>query len=238
MKDEEIIDVINKIEKQYKSYMDGGSTFIKFLAKKVQNCVDEEKKEILVFFLKELEFNGNGFFSIALNAIVEMNEIQLAPEIENIYIKNRKSKGEEWNYSIIEALMKLNYTKPKSLYFDFIEEFLKKNPSKSYFILVRYYAVDNDRGLQLLVNYFSQFFIENIEMRDFIESRIGFLVDNFIKTSDDSIAEFVKLVSSNNKIAGRYLKKVFLNYFDSNIVSKYSEILVENEKKILNSLEI
>lgn len=51
MKDVEIIDIINDIEKQYQSYKDGGLTFIKNLAKKVLNTVDEEKNEILVFFL-------------------------------------------------------------------------------------------------------------------------------------------------------------------------------------------
>ncbi|HQN99335.1 MAG TPA: hypothetical protein PKU86_07780 [Bacteroidales bacterium] len=238
MKDVEIIDIINDIEKQYQSYKDGGLTFIKNLAKKVLNTVDEEKNEILVFFLNELEYNRNGFFSIALNTIVEMKAIELAPNIERIFIKNRNSNDESWGYSIIEALIKLNYTEPKLLYFDFVNNYLKNKPNKSYFLLVQYCNIDSDKGLQLLADYYSKFLLEDLEMKNFLESRIGFLVSHLIKSSDGTLSELVKLVILKNKNAGRHLKKVLLDYFNSDMAKKYPNILIEKEKKALHALKI
>lgn len=233
MNELDIVAIIKDIEKQHKAYKDGGMTFIKHLAQKVLNTVDEDKVQIFDFLVKEIEQNKHGLFSIALQTIIELKSLELAPAIEKIFIQNRNSKDEVWKYSLIEALLKLNYAAPTSLYYDFITNYLKNNPNKGYFILVQYCNVDPEKGLPLLSDFYSKFFLENSEMKSFLESRIGFLVNYFIQNPEDYLYELNKLVLLKNKDAGRHLKKALLDYFNSSMAEKYPNDLIEKEKKSL-----
>lgn len=237
MNELDIVDIIKDIEKQHKAYKDGGTTFIKHLAQKVLNTVDEDKVQVFNFLIKEIEQNNNGLFSVALQTIVELKSIELVPAIEKIFIQNRNSKDDAWKYSLIEALLKLNYSVPKSLYYDFITNYLKNNPNKGYFILVQYCSIDPEKGLPLLSDFYSKFFLENSEMQSFLESRIGFLVSYFIENPGDCLSELNKLVLLKNRNAGRHLKKVLLDYFSSSMADKYPKDLIEKEKKLLYSLK-
>ncbi len=237
MKDIEIANIIKNTEKQHEYYKDGGITFIKHLSQKVLNTVDEDKVQVYNFFIKEIEQNKNGLFSIALQTVIELKLIELAPDIEKIFILNRNLKDDTWQYSIIEALLKLNYTVPKSLYYEFITNYLKNNPNKGYFILVQYCNVDPEKGLPLLADFFTKNLLKNSNMQSFLVSRIGFLVSYFIGNARNYISELNKMVLLKDKDTGKYLKKVLLDYFSSNMVGRYPQALIEKEEKALHTLK-
>jgi len=225
MNDSDIVNVIKDIEKQYNAYKDGGRSFIQHLANKIQNTVDEDKVLIFDLFLDEIEQNINGLYSIALQTIIELKQIELAPEIERIFIKNRNVKDEKWSYAIIETLLKLNYATP--IYYDFITHYLKDNPGKGFFLLVQYCNLDPDKGVPLLSDFYSEFFQGDSQMRRFLESRIGFLVDYFMENKQLDLGKLYKSVIAKNRMAGQSLRSTLLNYFNSSLADKYPKDLVE-----------
>lgn len=172
MNDSDIANIIKDIEKQYNAYKDGGRSFIQHLANKIQNTVDEDKVHIFDFFLDEIEQNVKGLYSVALQTIIELKQIELAPEIERIFIKNRNVKDEKWSYAIIETLLKLNYATP--IYYDFITHYLKDNPGKGFFLLVQYCNVDPDKGVPLLSDFYSDFFKGIVRCKSFWKAGLVF----------------------------------------------------------------
>ena len=234
MNNSDIANIIKDIKKEYNAYKDGGRTFIQHLAQKIQNTVDEDKTQVLNFFLQEIENNSHGLFSVALQTIIELKYISLAPEIEKIFIKNKGVKDESWKYSIIETLLKLNYVASSSLYHDFIIDYMKTNPGKEFFILVLYCTIEPEKGMPLLSDFYAKFFHGNSQMQSFLESRIGFLVSYFTENNQLSLAELNRLVMLKNEIAGQNLKKALLDYFDSNLASKYSKELIGKDLELYN----
>lgn len=234
----EIINIIKDIEEQYKSYKDGGLSFIKHLANKVLNTVDEDKNEVIKFFLDEIKNNDNGLGEIALLTIVEMRATEFAPYIEKIYDEIATQKDENWKQSIIEALMKLRYVEAKVLYHEYVTSFLNRQPDNAFFLLVQYCNVDHDSALPLLSEFYVENLLKNDEMQGFLESRIGFLVSYFIQNQVDYLPELIKQISSKNRDVGLHLKELILDYLGSNMTSRYSRVLINNRIEALKNLKV
>lgn len=232
-----IINMIKEIEGQFKSYKDGGQSFIKYLSKKVLNSPDDEKREIISFFLDEIKLDRNGFYSIALQTINEMGTQELAPSIEKIYNEVASYKDEQWRYSIIELLMKLRYGSPKALYSEFITSFLKIHPERGYFILVQYCNVDPERALPLLSDYYANSFL-NKDMQDFMDSRIGFLFSYFIENPIDYFPDLIRQTFVRNKAAGLHLKELLIEYLNGDMTKHYPKALIQDRLKKLKNIRI
>lgn len=236
MKELDIVNTIRAIERESKVFNDGGATFIKYLAQEIFYMLDENKNCLFDFFEKEIKQNRYGFFSIVLQLVIELKSIEFATRIESIYLQNKNTKDEIWQYSMIETLLKLNYITTSSIYDDFIETYFKEHPDNSFFILVQYCNINQAKGLPLLSDFYSKYLLNNGKMKSFLESRIGFLVDYLIAKS--SLSELNRLVVVKNKEAGLYLRKILLNYLNSNWATKYENELIEKEKKALKHLPI
>lgn len=232
----EIINIIRDIEKEFKSYKDGGLSFIKHLADKLLNTIDEDKNDVINFFLDEIKNNENRFGEIALLTLVEMKALELAPYIEGIFNEVATKKDENWKQSIIEALMKLRYVEPKALYYEYVTSFLSKQPDNAFFLLVQYCNVDPANAIPLLSEFYVKNLLRNVDMQGFLESRIGFLVSYFIENPGDNLFELNKLVLLKNRNVGQHLKKILLCYFGSSMAEKYPKDLIEKEKRLLYSL--
>lgn len=234
----EIINIIKGIEEQYKSYKDGGLSFIKHLANKVLNTVDEDKNEVIKFFLDEIKSNENGFGGIALLTIVEMKASEFAPYIERIYNEIATQKDENWKQSIIEALMKLRYVESKVLYHEYVTSFLNRQPDNAFFLLVQYCNVDPDSALPLLSEFYVKNLLKNAEMQGFLESRIGFLISYFIQNPVDYLPELIKQASAKNRDVGLRLKGLLINYLSSSMTSQYPRVLIDDRIETIKNLKV
>jgi len=231
-----IVNMIRDIEGQFKSSKDGGRSFIKYLSNKVVNTRDEEKREILSFFLEEIKLNENEMYPIALQTISEMGEQELASSIERIYHEVALNKDEQWKYSIIELLMKLRYDSPKALYSEFVASFLKNQPDRGFFILVQYCNVDPEKAIPLLSDFYANYLEQNMQMQDFLESRIGFLFSFFVENPIDYLPDLVRQTLMRNNRAGMHLKELILNYLKSDLVKHYPNTVIQERLERLNTI--
>lgn len=234
----DIVNMIRDIEGQFKSSKDGGRSFIKYLSNKVVNTRDEEKREIVSFFLDEIKLNKNGFYPIALQTISEMGEQELAPSIERIYNEIASDKDEQWKYSIIELLMKLRYGSPKALYSEFVTSFLKDQPERGYFLLVQYCNVDPEHALPLLSNFYANYLVSGKEMQGFLESRIGFLFSYFIENPTDHFSDLIRQTFIKNNEAGLHLKELLIEYLNSSMAKQYTKDLISDKLEEFRNLKI
>lgn len=238
MKELDILNIIKDIDNQYKYYNDGGVSFIKHLAKKILNTVDEDKAEVFKFFLKEIKNNENGLGEIALLTIVELGASEKASDIERIYKEVAHLKSDSWKHSIIEALMKMRYSKSKALYFEYVNAYLIKNPDSSYFLLVQYCNVDPEKALPLLSDFYVKYLLGDKQMRNFLESRIGFLLSYFIKNPIDYLPELIRETLRKNKETGVYLKNLLIRYFKSDMVNQYPKTTINSMLENLKTVVI
>lgn len=234
MTTKQIIEVINSFDKEYQGYKDGGREFIKQLAKKLLNTVDEDRLEVIAFFLNEIRTNENNFGQVALVTIVEMNASELGADIEAIYNEMWPSKDERWRYSIIEALMRLRYTPPKLLYKDFVNAYLKDHHDKSFFLLVQYCNVDPEEALPLLSEYYVTDLSE-VKNKDYI---IGYICSYFLKNPLNYFPDFVRLITKINKDAGFHLKSLLLKYLNSERPKRFSKTLINDRIESLQKIEV
>lgn len=228
-----IIDVINNIQNQYRNYKDGGLTFIEQLAKRVNNTLDNEREDVIAFFLNEISNNEFGFGEIALLTFIEMNAIEVAPNIASIYYEKKDLKDDRWKSSIIEALMKLRYKEPKKLYADYVTSFLIKKPDDAYFLLVQYCNVDPELALPMLSDFYVRNLFRDAEMQSFLESWIGFLFSYFIKNPIDYFPELIKQTTDKDRAVGLHLKELLLEYLSSKMTNQYPKALITERIKAL-----
>jgi len=238
MKESSIIRIIDGISQHYKAYKDGGRAFIKHLANKVLNSVVEDKGEVIKFFLNEIKTNENGYGEIALQTFVEMRASEIAPDIERIYEEAKSLKDESWKRSVIEALMKLRYIVPKTLYSEYVSSYLSKYPDDAFFLLVQYCNVNPEEALPLLAGFYANALVGNIEIRSLLESRIGFLFSYFIDNPNDYLPDLIILTAKINREAGFQLRNLILEYFESNMVKLYPENIINNEREKLSKIEM
>lgn len=214
---EEIIKVIKEIQRDTYTYKDNGDTFYKRLAQKILNTVDDEKEQVLDFFLQEIKSNEYGLCGTALVVIEEMKAVELCPRIVDIYNEVSKYKDDDWQRAVVSVLMQLRYLPPKDLYHSYILEYMKKNKN-SFYLLVQYCNVDPNEALPLL----SKELVENILSEELLSKPpekignslqgigvlIGFLIANFKNNPTDYLPELLKFVYVKKPKAAIYLKAV------------------------------
>ena len=242
--DKTIIEVIKETERKYYTYKDNGDIFYKILAKKILNTVDDEKEQVLDFFLREIISNEHELCGAALIIIEEMKAVELCPRIVDIYNKISKQKDDEWKKAVIFVLMNLRYLPPKELYHNYVLEYMKINKN-SFHLLVRYCNVNPEEALSLL----SDELIENILSEELLSLPpikignslqgigvlIGFLVAHFKNNPNDYLPDLLNLVYMKNTKAATYLKDVIVNYLCSEIAQhSYSKSWLDNEINYLN----
>ena len=83
--DDKIISVIKEYEREYAILRKDSNAFHKILATHILNTVDNEKEQVLDFFLREIKYNKNNLWGTALIIIEEMRAVELCPRIVDIY---------------------------------------------------------------------------------------------------------------------------------------------------------
>jgi|GEM_PF-3057882 len=235
MTDMEIVDVIKQLHKECESYKDGGITFIRRLAQKLNNTIDKDKNAVYALFYKEIRTNDNSYIkSIALETFKELKDKNVCPIIEKIYREVGPTKSEEWKHSIIDTLMVLKYDKPKDIYYEYVCNYLRNNYNNALYVLIEYSNVDWEHALPLLSSYYAENLLKYNEIRQQMIVRIGFLVYYLMENEDFYFSDLVKQVALKNKNSASELRKLIINYLNENASSsKYTE---ERSKKIVGEL--
>jgi hypothetical protein len=234
----EIIKIIKEVKELYKSYKDGGLSFIQHLANKLINTVDDDKNEVIHFFLDEIKNNENGLANVGLLTIVEMGASEYAPYIKRIYEEMAQQKDENWKYSIIEALMKLKYVEPKELYHEYVTSFLRRNQDSAFFLLVQYCNVDPDSAIPLLAEFYIKYIFRDNQMQSFLENRINYLVAYFLENPIDYLPELIRQITVMDKNVGLYLKRLIIEHLSYKITCIVPNKLIKDRIESLKKLEV
>ena len=242
--DDIIICVIKEYEREYAICRKDSNAFHEKLAKKILNTVDDEKEQIMDFFLREIKSNEYGLCVTALMLIQEIKAVELCPHLVDIYKEVSAYKDEEWKKNIILVLMELRYSPPKELYQNYVLEYLNLNKN-SFYLLVQYCNVNPQKALLLLSNEL----VENILSEELlthppekignslqgINVLIGFLIASFKNNPNDYLPELLKLVYKKKAKAAIYLKSALINYLSNDFAKRsYSQYWLDKEIEHLN----
>ena len=211
MNTDTIINILRSLECEYDAnhYKDGGCEFIHQLSTKLSVTVEDDKESILKFFLNEIEFNNNNYRSIALKTTVEINAIELAPKLEELYKKWHLSKDDHWNYTLIEAMLQLKYR--SSIYEDFIIYYSQKDPEKSFPLVLYYCDIAPEEGLVILSQTCLFFLQKESANWSLFKSKLTFLISHVLKNKTFSFLALIQKISSINKNEGNEFKKCLIN---------------------------
>lgn len=235
MTDIEIVDVIKHLHKECECYKDGGITFIRRLAQKLNNTIDEDKNTVYNLFFKEIRNSDNGYIrSVALETFKELKSIDVCPILEKIYREVNATRDEEWKRSIIDTLMVLKYDKPKDIYYEYVSHYLKNNYDNALYILAQYSNVDWERALPLLSSYYSENLLQYNNIQHQMIIRIGYLIHYIMENKDSYFSDLLKQVAIKNKNAALSLRELIINFLNENTSS--SNYTKERSKKIVGEL--
>ncbi len=245
--DDKIINIIKEYEREYAILRKDSDTFHKILATHLLNTVDDEKEQVLNFFLREIKSNEHELCMTALAIIVEMKEVELCPRIVDIYNEINKYKDDEWKrVVVVYVLMQLRYLPPKDLYRNYVLNFMKKNEN-SFFLLVQYCNVNPVEALPLLSNEL----VKNILSEKLLSHPpervsnslqgiglwVAHLIANFKNNPEDYLPKLLNLVYAKNNKAGVFLKNAIVNYLSSEFAKhSYSKSWLSNEISNLDNL--
>ena len=211
MNTDTIINILRAFEHEYNAnhYKDGCGEFIHQLSSKLSVTVEDDKESILKFFLNEVEFNNNNYRSVALKTIVEINAIELAPKLEELYKKWHLSKDDHWNYTLIEAMLQLKYR--SAIYEYFINYYFQKDPNKGFPLVLYYCDIVTEEGLVILSQTCLFFLQKESATRSLFRSKLTFLISHVLKNKTFSFLELIQKISSINKNQGNEFKKCLIN---------------------------
>ena len=232
---------INEIHQQFVNEKDGGRAFIAALAKEFNSYEVNYRKEVIDFFVQELQVNASGMRSLVLPVLEDMEANEAAPNIYETYLNFLKNDDEKWEKEIVETLIKLRYKEPKELYSSYIDKQLSKNKDDGYifFLSVLYCRVDPNKALNLLSDYFCKHLaVPNETMVEFFKNRMGFLVGYFSKNPTDYISELIEQTAKKNRGVAIRLKEIMFYYFHSNLVRDDNKEIIERKIKALNDINI
>ena len=236
MTDSEIIDIIQNLDKECEYYKDCGRTFIKRLAQKLKNTIDEDKQEVYNLFFKEIRNNDSGYIkSVALETFKELKDKQVCPILEKIYREECANKNDDWKNSIIETLMILKYGKPKDIYAEYVNHYLQDKYNEAFFLLAQYSNVDWERALPLLSSYCADNLSKPNEIQRIMIVRIGFLVYYLMENEDSYFTELVKQVALKNRNSAYVLKELIIN--NLNEFTNSNNYTIERGQKIVSELK-
>ncbi|MDR1543946.1 MAG: hypothetical protein LBS50_05980 [Prevotellaceae bacterium] len=243
--DNKIINIIREYEHEYAVLQKNSCDFHKIIAKQLLNTDENEKQQVLDFFLREIKFNANELRYTALIIIEEMKAVELCPYIVNIYNEIEDDIDSECKKIIISLLMNLRYLPPQELYKKYVLNYIENNQN-SFYLLVQYCNVSPTEALPLLANEFTENILSKENMLNNprpignslcgIYVLISFLVSYFYKNSINYLLKLLNLVSFKNITAGIYLKNAIVNYFNSDWAKRnYSKLWIDNEIDNLTS---
>lgn len=206
MTSDKIALIIRNIEQHYASYKDGGREFIMQLSNKLKNTVDEDRNDVLSFFLREIQNNSYGLRDVALLTITEMKDSEVCSDILFIYEDQQYLQDEQWRYSVITTLMKIGYIPPKHIYSQFIKSYIRNNPGgvNVYSLLIYYSNVDVYNGILLL----SQYFCSSILDEEELKNSIRFLLSVSKDYSKSFIPRLIEAVHSIDTQYGIIFEKL------------------------------
>ena len=235
MTDIEIINVIKHLHKECECYKDGGITFIKCLAQKLNNTIDEDKNAVYDLFYREIRTNDNSYIeSIALETYKELKDKSVCPVIEKIYREVGATKNEEWKRSIIDTLMVLKYDKPKDIYYEYVCNYLRNNYNNALYVLIQYSNVDWEHALPLLSSYYAENLLQCNNIRQQMIVRIGYLIHYFMENKNSYFSDLLKRVAIKNKNAALSLRQLIISYLNENTSS--SNYTKERSKNVVEEL--
>ena len=236
----EIVDTIKQIKKEIARNKNEGRFLIEHLARKALNAPEDQKDDIVKFFIKEIRFNDYDLWDVALGSLEEMNASETAQDIFSIYCEISENRNVDWKRKVVETLLRLQYKAPKYFYSSYITEYAEKNDSGyAYYLLVLYCHVDSEYGLPLLAEYYVNSMEGNDENRkNFLDNRIDFLVAIFVKNYRDNFLKLIDLISLKNKEVGRHLKTILLGYLSRDISKLHRNELTTKVIDDLLALEI
>ncbi len=227
MKELEIVKTIREIESEYKHYKDGGISLIERLADKVLNTVENEKKGVISFFLREIRYNKNNLWSLSLQTIVKMNLSDVGEQLEYIYQTERDLKKEDWRKAMIDAMLKMQHKSPSDIYFRYIEDMIKTKPGNGYFSLIYYSTIEPEKSISLLSDFYAKYLGVDTRMQNFVISRIDFLCQYILKNPTNFIPKLIRVTREKNGNAGVILKKILVKHLEGlKGNSKVSEVLM------------
>ena len=211
MNTDTIINILRAFEHEYNAnhYKDGGGEFIHQLSSKLSVTVEDDKESILKFFLNEVEFNNNNYRSVALKTIVEINAIELAPKLEELYKKWHLSKDDHWNYTLVEAMLQLKYH--SVIYEDFIIYYFQKDPDKGFPLVLYYCDIIPEAGLVILSQTCLSFLQKESASWSLFRSKLTFLISHVLINKTFSFLALIQKISSINKNEGNEFKKCLIN---------------------------
>lgn len=206
MTDSVIISTIKNLQKEYSGYKDGGRAFVEALAKKINNTVDEEKKEVIDFLLREIELNANDLGDLALRTIEFLDSPDMANRLEEIYKRQHNKKDEYWKQGVLLKLLMKSH--PSAIYDDYLE---KSPEAKEYFYFLSYYSkLYPQKGIPLLADSL----IEDHHVAATLPSDnpnsfagVEFDMLTLIMVSEELVTPLLEEVRRKNAKAAEHLKK-------------------------------
>jgi len=217
MNDKYLIGLINDLLKESDHNKDDGTELVKKLAYFFSKTDDSEKTIWVRFFLNEIEFNvNNGFWSICLDAFVEANYTTIAPEIERIFVEQKKQKDNFWKFRFTRALLLLNC---KSLsYIGYIDDLINKKDGAGYILLIYLSSVNPDLALVKLSEFYNDYLSNwNNKSGRLVKDRMDLLFKYISKNGSNYVINLVKRTYDKNKKQGLILKKIFIDFLKSEI---------------------
>jgi hypothetical protein len=237
--DDKIITVIKEYEREYAILRKDSDAFYKIVATHLRNTIDNEKKQVMDFFLREIKSNMYEMRYTVLAIIQEMKAVELCPYIVDIYNEQKINMDNECKRAIISLLMRFRYLPPQNLYKQYIVDYMKNNKN-SFYLLVQYCNVSPKEALPLL----AKEFVENILSKEDILNNlipinnslhgiyilISFLVYHFKKNPVDYLPELLELIYAKNPKSAIYLKDIIIDYLNSEFAKhNYPKPWLDNE---------
>ncbi|MEN8251423.1 MAG: hypothetical protein ABFS32_21025 [Bacteroidota bacterium] len=238
MENNEILNIINEFEKDFKSYKDSGRSLIKQLSLNLNRADETNRKRFIDFFLEEIRTNKNNLWSLCLEVIVEANLVTVSSELESIYLSYSELKDENWREDMIMAMLRLNYEKPDGLYNAYIMHHLENQTGRAFFLIVQYCRVNFTKGINLLSDYYANKLLSKDSPEYKNQHHIGYLIHWLINSPYDCLPEIIKQTGTKSKIAGNYLKQNILSFLKSGQSSDIKNNQAQENIRTINEVII
>jgi len=132
-----------------------------------------------------------------------------------IYKEGLKNKTEQWKEEVLMILLKVEYSKNGDIYNKFITKNYLIHPKNSFYNIVLYCLINENKGVKLLADYYSKYFIFIALPSNSISHKEMFLF-NVIKKESNILKKLVINLNRINKRVCVQLKEVLLQYLNSN----------------------
>ena len=228
----DIIRIIKYFENEYSSWIfkDGGRKMLNRLALFIKKLNNIERRKFYDFIINQIS-NEKEYYSLSSCLVEEINDIELTDRFFNIYNSKKDIIDKHRKYEMIMSLLKLRYFKGKDIYSDYVENHYLKEPKNSFHLIVLYTLINENNGINLLVDYYSKHY-KFIELPpDIISSKEMFLFSTF-KKETDILKNLLLELKNLNKVVYIQLKSVLLGCLNSG----FNKDIGKNEYTIISNI--